>query len=185
MDSTGLEDRLQHEIESAVRQNRDVYCAVLGVAYASGDSRWAGAAGTAYANKTEKMQVGTPMYIASITKMYVAAATIILEEQGLLSFDDPLSKFLPAAWLAGLHRYKGHDYSAQLRVYHLISQTSGLPDYFTDKPKEGMSLFDRIVSGGDEEWGVEDVGDGRTTARTDLPQNTATPLGQGHDIVWA
>ena len=157
MAHSDLEDRLQREIDSAVRQNRDVYSAVLGVASADGDFCWAGAAGTAYADRAELMRAETPIYIASITKMYVAAATMILEERGLMSLDDPLSKYLPAAWLTGLHRYKGRDYSDQLRVYHVISQTSGLPDYFTEKSKEGKSVFDRIVSGGDMEWGVEDV----------------------------
>jgi D-alanyl-D-alanine carboxypeptidase len=157
MVNTGLEDRLQREIDGAVRHNRDVYSAVLGVASAGGDFCWAGAAGTAYADRTEPMQAGTPIYIASITKMYVAVATMLLEERGLLSLDDPLSRFLPAAWLTGLHRYKGRDYSDQLRVYHLISQTSGLPDYFMGKPRRGQSVFERIVSGGDMEWGVEEV----------------------------
>jgi len=166
MTGAALEDRLQSEIEGVVSRNRDVFSAVLGVASAGGDFRWAGAAGTAYADSTEPMQAGTPIYTASITKMYVAAATMILEERGLLSLDDPLSKFLPAGWLTGLHRYKGRDYSGQLRVYHLISQTSGLPDYFMDKPKHGRSVFDRIVSGGDMEWGVEEVVE---LAQTRLP----------------
>lgn len=157
MASTALEDRLQGEIEGVVSRNRDVYSAVLGVASVGGDFYWEGAAGTAYAGKAEPMQAVTPIYIASITKMYVAAATMILEERGLLSLDDPLSRFLPPAWLSGLHRHKGRDYSDRLRVYHLISQTSGLPDYFTERPKVGESVFDRIVSGGDMEWGVEDV----------------------------
>ena len=122
MQHAGL-DRLQREIDVAVRQNRDVYSAVLGVASANGDFHWMGAAGTAYADKTERMQVSTPIYIASITKMYVAAATMILEERGILSLDDPLSKFLPAAWLTGLHRDKGRDYSDQLRAYHLTLRT--------------------------------------------------------------
>ena len=85
MDHTALEERLQSEIEGVVGKNRDVFSAVLGVASAEDDFHWVGAAGTAYADKTEKMQVDTPIYIASITKMYVAAATLILEEQGLLS----------------------------------------------------------------------------------------------------
>jgi D-alanyl-D-alanine carboxypeptidase len=157
MAGRGLEDRLQSEIEGVISKNPDVFSAVLGVASTSGDFRWAGAAGTARADGTEPMQAGTPIFIASITKMYVAAVTMILVERGLLSLDDSLSKLLPAAWLAGLHRCKGRDYSDQLRVYHLISQTSGLPDYFTEKPKEGRSLYDRIVSGGDMEWGVEEV----------------------------
>jgi hypothetical protein len=55
MDHTGLEDRLQREIDGAVHHNRDIYSAVLGVASASGDFRWAGAAGTAYAGARKPM----------------------------------------------------------------------------------------------------------------------------------
>jgi hypothetical protein len=91
MAGAALEDRLQDEIEGVVSKNRDVFSAVLGLAHASGGFRWVGAAGTAYADSTEPMQNCTPICIASITKMYVAAATMILEERGLLSLDDPLS----------------------------------------------------------------------------------------------
>jgi CubicO group peptidase (beta-lactamase class C family) len=80
---------------------------------------------------------------------------MILGERELLSLDDPISKFLPDAILEGLHRYKGRDYSNQLRVYHLISHTSGLPDYFLARPKGGKSIYDLIVSGSDEEWDME------------------------------
>jgi CubicO group peptidase (beta-lactamase class C family) len=103
------------------------------------------------------MKVDTPIFIASITKMYTGAATMILGEQKLLSLDDPISKFLPASMLEGLHSYKGLDYSDQLRIYHLISQTSGLPDYFEERPKGGKSIFDLIVATGDMEWDVEEV----------------------------
>ncbi len=167
MDRTALEESLQSEIDAVVGKNRDVFSAVLGVAGAKDDFHWAGAAGTAYADKTEKMRVDTPVFIASITKMYVAAATLILEERQLLALDDPLSKFLPPPMLAGLHRYKGHDYSDQLRIYHLISQTSGLPDYFLERPSGGKSIFDLIVSGRDEEWDVEKV--------VDLAKNHLSP----------
>jgi CubicO group peptidase (beta-lactamase class C family) len=157
MDHTALQKSLQREIEGVVGKNQDVFSAVLRVASTKDGFYWAGAAGTAYADRAEKMQVDTPIYIASITKMYVAAATLILEERGTLSLDDPLSKFLPAEMLEGLHRYKGRDYSDELRIYHLISQTSGLPDYFTETPRDGKSMVDRIVAGGDVAWGVEEV----------------------------
>ena len=89
--------------------------------------------------------------------MYTGAATMILEERGSLSLNDPLAKFLPAPLIEGLHVYKGRDYSDQLTIYHLLSQTSGLPDYFEESPKGGKSVFDQIVDSGDMEWGVEDA----------------------------
>jgi CubicO group peptidase (beta-lactamase class C family) len=157
MSHTALQESLQSEIDAVVSRNRDVFGAVLGVA--KDGFNWAGAAGTAYADRTDAMQADTPIYLASITKVYVAAATMILEERGRLSLEDPVSRFLPASMLQGLHRYKGRDYSEQLRVVHLISHTSGLPDYFTEKPDGGQSVFDLIVSGGDAEWDLDRVVD--------------------------
>jgi len=159
MDHTALENKLQSEIDALVSKNKDVFSALIGVANTNGDIHWSGAAGTAYADKTEEMTVDTPFFIASITKMYTSAATMILEERELLSLDDPISKFLPNNLLEGLHRYKEVDYSDQLRIYHLISQTSGLPDYFLARPRGGKSMFDLIVAGSDEEWDVEAVVD--------------------------
>jgi CubicO group peptidase (beta-lactamase class C family) len=142
-----------------VSKNKDVFNALLGVTNTNGDIHWSGAAGITYTDKMEEMKVDTPIFIASITKMYTSAATMILGERGFLSLDDPISKFLPEDLTAGLHRYKGIDYSDQLKIYHLISHTSGLPDYFLEKPKAGLSIFDLIVAGSDEEWDVVKVVD--------------------------
>lgn len=157
MDQKGLELRLQSEIDALVSRNKDVFSAVLGVTDTTGAFCWTGAAGTAHPDRVEPMKVDTPIFIASITKMYTGAATMILGERELLSLDDPISKFLPTSILEGLHRYKGRDYSNQLRIYHLISQTSGLPDYFEERPKGGKSIFDLIVAAGDMEWDLEEV----------------------------
>jgi D-alanyl-D-alanine carboxypeptidase len=157
MDQTDIELKLQSEIDEMVRKNTDVFSAVLGITNATGDFMWTDAAGTAYPDKSELMKVDTPIFIASITKMYTATVALILDERKILSLDDSISNFLPASLLEGLHRYKGRDYTDQLRVYHLISQTSGLPDYFTEKPENEESILDRIVSKGDMEWDVEDV----------------------------
>lgn len=159
MNHTALKDKLQNEIDSLVGKNSDVFSAVIGIRNAKGDFHWSGAAGSAYAGKSEDIKVDTPIFIASITKMYTSAATMILEERGQLSLNDPLSKFLPNQLVDGLHRYKGIDYSNQLNIYHLISQTSGLPDYFLDKPKGGQSVFERLVAEVDFAWDLQEVVD--------------------------
>ncbi len=69
MDHSAIEDRLQSEIENLVSKNKDVLNAVLGITNSGNDFYWSGAAGTAYAGKTEEMKVDTPIFIASITKM--------------------------------------------------------------------------------------------------------------------
>ncbi|MCP4678042.1 MAG: beta-lactamase family protein [Deltaproteobacteria bacterium] len=60
--------------------------------------------------------------IGSLTKQFTAAAILRLEEQGQLSTDDPLSKFIPELSPAILG-YKG----APVRLHHLLTHTSGIP----------------------------------------------------------
>jgi len=119
-------------------------------------------------------------WASSHTKMYTGAATMILKERELLSLDDPISKFLPDTILEGLHRHKGSDYSDQLRIYHLISQTSGLPDYFLTRPKGGKSMYDLIVSGSDEEWDMERAVDIAKSGLSPKFPLSATPELIGH-----
>jgi CubicO group peptidase (beta-lactamase class C family) len=167
MGHTALENRLQEELEALVSKNSDVFNPVIGITNVKGDFYWTGAAGKAYADKTDAMKVDTPIFIASITKMFTGAATLILEEGAHLSLEDPLTKYLPDSLVAGLHQYKGRDYSDQLTIYHLISQTSGLPDYFMGKPKGGVSIFDRLIAEGDFAWNLEQV--------VDITKNSLSP----------
>lgn len=62
--------------------------------------------------------VGSRFRLASISKQFTAAAILKLQDQGRLSVDDPVCKWIqpcPEAW-------------APLRIHHLISHTSGIPD---------------------------------------------------------
>ena len=88
MDYTALEIKLRREIDAVVNKNVDVFNAVLGIKNATGDFHWSGAAGTAYVDKTDMMEVDTPIFIASITKLYTGAVTMILHERKLLSLDE-------------------------------------------------------------------------------------------------
>lgn len=78
-----------------------------------------------------------PYHTASIAKSFTAAIIAILVEEGKLSYSDSIAKYLPAELLKGLHIYKGTDYSSQICVKHLVSNTSGLADYFEGKTKHG------------------------------------------------
>jgi CubicO group peptidase (beta-lactamase class C family) len=57
--------------------------------------------------------------IASISKQFTAAAIFQLAERGRLRVDDPLSRYV--SW---------HPYGNAIALHHLLSHTSGIPDYF-------------------------------------------------------
>ncbi len=68
--------------------------------------------------------LGTPLALdsrfrlASVSKQFTAAAILRLQDEGVLSADDPLCRWIqpcPPAW-------------APIRLHHLLSHTSGVPD---------------------------------------------------------
>lgn len=71
-----------------------------------------------------------PNYMASVGKLFTATIVSLLYEQGRLSFEDPLSKYLDSDLLHRLHVYKGREYTHGITIRHLLKQTSGLFDNF-------------------------------------------------------
>lgn len=104
-------------------------------------------AGVAHPHDQSPMMPDTPYFVASISKTYTAAIIMKLHEAGTLNLDASISDYLPESVWQGIHVHKGRDHSQHLKVYHLMNQTSGLPDYFEDKPKGGRSLYDELKAG--------------------------------------
>jgi D-alanyl-D-alanine carboxypeptidase len=94
-------------------------------------------------------------FIASTTKLFVTAVLLRLMEENKISLDDKLGKHLPDEMLQGLHVYKGTDYSHELKVLHLLSNTSGIPDYFFHKLPNGKTIADALIGGDDQPWHLE------------------------------
>jgi D-alanyl-D-alanine carboxypeptidase len=77
-----------------------------------------------------------PNHLASVGKLFTATLISILYEQEQLDFDDRIGKYLDAALMDKLHVYKGQEYSDEIRIKHLLKQTSGLNDVFYDLLKK-------------------------------------------------
>lgn len=101
------------------------------------------------------MSIDQPYFIASTTKLFTTAIILKLRAEGKLNLDDKISKYIDQSILSGLHVYKEKDYSQELTIKHLLSHTSGLPDYFQDKGSNGKSLEDELISGNDQYWTFE------------------------------
>ncbi len=137
-------------------KTKGVHHAVIAVESLNGSFRWAGAAGQAYPDGTA-MTVDTPFWIASVTKMYIATAILRLWEDGRLSLDDPIAAHLPKGMVDGLHRTReGVDHSDRITIRHLLSHTSGLPDYLEIKLEGGKNLVDLVLEDGDRSWSIAD-----------------------------
>ncbi|NUQ82104.1 MAG: beta-lactamase family protein [Bacteroidetes bacterium] len=109
---------------------------------------WAGAAGN--------LKTDTPVFMASATKLIITALVLQLKAEEKLSLEDPVTKYLPADVTSRLHVIDGIDYSSSVTIRHLLSHTSGLPDYFEDEQADGSSLQDDLFNGNDQSWTFTD-----------------------------
>ncbi len=104
--------------------------AIGAVAYVDDQSRsvtWSAARGLAGSSDARLATVNTPFRIASITKTFVAAATLKLVEQRRFELDAPVSTLLSAETLAAL--VAGGADPAAITVRQLLGHRSGLFDY--------------------------------------------------------
>lgn len=153
--------RLQQILNAATDDKK-----VFGTSFAlkQGDFKWEGASGN--------LALGQPYFIASTTKLFTTALIMQLRAEGRLHLEDGLSQYLNSEMLKGLHVYKNRDYSSEIRVRHLLAHTSGLPDYFQDKGKDGVSLENQLKSGTDRHWTLEQALEMTRTLKPHFPPGT-------------
>src|ERR1044072_7589116 len=72
----------------------------------------------------------------SVAKQFTAAALVLLQQDGKLSIDDPVRKYIPEL----------PDYGSPLTIRHLLNQTYGLRDWGTVLGLTGAGRGDRVIS---------------------------------------
>lgn len=95
--------------------------------------------GLANIEKQTPISVTSPFYLASVSKQFFSMAIILLEHQGLLSFDDNVSQYFsefPSSW-------------KNITIHQLLSHQSGVPEYLA-----GDDLTD-ITNAKVLEWAVQ------------------------------
>jgi len=98
-----------------------------------------------------------PYYIASVGKLFTSVIVGVLFEQGKLSYDDKITPYLDEDLLQNLHIFKGKDYTDQIRIRHLLNHTSGIHDYFGDKPKHTTPMLEQIIGEPSRFWTPREV----------------------------
>src|SRR5262249_55537043 len=94
--------------------------------------------GTANKDFNAPNRVDTKFNLGSMNKMFTSVAIAQLVERGKLSFDDPLSKFLPD--------FPSKEAAEKIKIKHLLSHTAGLGSYFNNKFMESSRARFRTVN---------------------------------------
>ncbi|HEY6444872.1 MAG TPA: serine hydrolase domain-containing protein [Acidobacteriaceae bacterium] len=120
-------NKLPPGLQQQIDQTAEQVLAQTGVPSASvavvrdGQIAYTQAYGKARLDPAESAQPSMRYSIGSISKQFTAAAILLLEQQGKLSIDDPVSKYLPDLTRAG-----------EVTIRMLLSHTSGYQDYWPE-----------------------------------------------------
>lgn len=83
--------------------------------------------------------LNTPQTIfesGSVAKQFTAAAVVLLAQDGKLSIDDPVKKYIPEL----------PDYEKPITIRHLLNHTAGLRDWGSVMALTGVGRGDRVVT---------------------------------------
>ncbi len=83
-------------------------------------------------------RVDTKFNLGSMNKMFTCVAIARLVEDGVISFDDPISKYVDTSWLP-------REITDKITVRHLATHTSGLGSYFNRTYQESSRALFRDV----------------------------------------
>jgi len=150
-----LDREMQSIVSELVESDPSIRNCVFAVAKGDGSFVWSGAAGIARQMGKVPMTADTPIFIASVTKLFTATAIMLLYERGALSLDDPMAKFLPKELIRGINVYEGKDYSREIVIAQLLSHRSGIADYYTERAKDGRGLAQWIRDDPQRAWSVD------------------------------
>jgi CubicO group peptidase (beta-lactamase class C family) len=98
------------------------------------------ATGFASLDPREPMRTDSIFWIASMSKPVLATLMFMLQDEGLLSVDDPVEKYLPE--FKGLKTADGQP--ARVTIRHLLTHTSGMGEITGEQARDARTLADVI-----------------------------------------
>ena len=146
--SGNLEQKLQTALSQAAQDTNTPDIGVR-VGVVTPDGTWAGATGISNLSTQAATQPDDLFNIASIAKSYTSAVILKLQEQGKLSLDDTLDKWLPeiAANITD---------GESLTIRQILNGTGGLYNYAGNEEFNSDFLAD-YLSGSNKDWQPEDL----------------------------
>ena len=126
-DTKKLDDKdIGRELDAFVKKlaEADVFSGTVLLAR-NGEVVYKGAFGVANKDFNAPNRIDTKFNLGSMNKMFTSVAIAQLVEKGKMSFDDPLSKFIPD--------FPNAEAAKKIQIKHLLSHTAGLGGYFSDR----------------------------------------------------
>ncbi|MGD9723627.1 MAG: serine hydrolase domain-containing protein [Pirellulales bacterium] len=132
------DEQIQAEMQTLMQKlaDADVFSGTVLLAR-DGEPIFQGAYGLANKDFNVPNRIDTKFNLGSMNKMFTAVAVAQLVERGKLSFEDPLSKFLP--------NFPDAEAAKKIKIKHLLSHTAGLGGYFSKPWQDSSRALYRTV----------------------------------------
>src|SRR5690625_377394 len=114
---TTIESSFVDELVSNAVLKKNIYGAVLCVE--NGDNS------LSFLRGAGNLTTDQPYFIASVTKLYVTAVLLKLRSENSLALENKIFEYFSNETLHELHLFKGIEYSKDITIKHLMSNTSG------------------------------------------------------------
>jgi len=92
-------------------------------------------------------------HVASIGKLISTTYILKLMEEGLLSLDDPITKYIDVSLLKGLFISDPNE----ITIKDCLTHRSGAKDYFEGKDKQGNKFTDLVIKYPSQSWDRESI----------------------------
>ncbi len=146
------EKKVRQVLEKKVEKDKYLYNAFLLIHSEKIGIHWNFACGMSGTENKVPTTTEHTFHIASIGKTFTSVLIGMLHEKGLIDYNDPIEKYLPSDVIENLHVYNGKTYSDEILIRHLLNHTSGIPDYFSEKPKRGKKILDLVLEDPSHFW---------------------------------
>ena len=171
LDATGTPVSLEAALQAQVNPTNFEFGASWGFRSGITGASWHGAAGTS-GNRVAKMTRGHAFRAGGLGELYTAALVLLLDEQGQLDIELPMSQYLNPALIDGLGMFRGEDHTSQITLRHLLGHQSGLPDLL-QPPEGGNSFLDLLLQSPEGAWSNKEIIDfARLSLRAESPPGT-------------
>ncbi len=137
--SQSIESKFQEAIDSIYKANPTAIGIMIHVESPKNHISWSGAVGYSNKNTKKKIEPNQPALIASTIKTYVAATILRLVELKKVLLNQPIKNLLTKK-TQRLFLDDGYDLDS-IKVANLLSHTSGIEDYISDKNVDDYLKF--------------------------------------------
>ena len=144
-----INEEFLNQVVEKILKNKNVFGVALCVESGNHKFSWSGEGGNI--KKDDKY------FITSVSKLCVSAIVLHLRSRNFIRLTDPINHYLSDYVMDDLHVLNGVDYSTEITVGQLLSNTSGIPDYLSVKQASGKTADFELNQGIDQCWTLEKV----------------------------